>query len=821
MNMFSTGNPEEDELLRLLRQGLITPEQLEDMSAGQQAAQDLRSFTTLPASETYTPRIDVSQKITPVKMGKRFTPSGPSTLPNIDRFGNVQIIDTADFYHNPALLDEAPVDDQIKRIPPVTETNTTIATQAPAPTRESEQVQTSASVTPTDTVLNVRNNNPGNIKIGDVETGQRWYGKDAVKGVDKRGFGRFATADDGINALFQQIRIDSNRINEETGQPQTVEEFIDRYTPVKDDPEGNEAAKINIPKFVGASLSTALADINPIELALAITRQEGGNEALQAFEPGIRRSALTLADIERGAANAEKIAREREVETRFGQGSTPDPQDRTVSRDSPMLGMPTQGTTAQQDDELTKRLVGENYESQGPPTFMQLGRDVDIIGGESSRSAIEEQGPQAEGTAVEKAEEEIAKEEQAERVANYESQGPPTFMQLGRDVDIIGMDEAARTADKPRGLPTLERDITDPDMSDDTVTADAEEVELDLEGMALSPTLLQRIGNALKDNPEAFASGAQLLGGLISNAAQNRAQRRADRTTDQRVARANLISAITGGRARPTVERAQADTGGFMSLDTLGKALQGGGAAVKGELARRVEEAERERKAGLEKRALDIKDFEAQSLDDFRKGKIEAETGSADLSAVERRQIKELKGSIDVVDQFIKDFDNIEGEDGFMRALGGLSTNVPILGAQFFPKAQKFTDQRSILVGQVAKIINGGASGQISDFEQKLANEAVPDIRKMRDSREYGRSKLTALKDLFELRRQAMLRGIDKPLHTMNAFYEITAAERKEGDEGAAEVTPESITGDQRSLLQRARDGDEEAVRQARELGLI
>ena len=413
--------------------------------------------------------------------------------------------------------------------------------------------------------------------------------------------------------------------------------------------------------------------------------------------------------------------------------------------------------------------------------------------------------------------------------AESASSEQPAFMQLGRDVDIIGMDEAARTADKPRGLPTLEKDITDPDMSDDTVTADAEEVELDLEGMAPSPTLLQRIGNALKDNPELAASGAQLLGGLISNAAQNRAQRRADRTTDQRVARANLISAITGGRARPTVERAQADTGGFMSLDTLGKTLQGGGAAYKGELARQVAEDERERKAGLEKRnldlkqrELDIKDFQAQSLDDFRKGKITTETGPADLSAVERRQVKELAGSIDVIDQFIKDFDNLEGEeDSFNRMFRGLSTNVPIFGAALSPKAQKFTDQRSILVGQVAKIINGGASGQISDFEQKLANEAVPDIRKMRDSGAYGRSKLTALKDLFELRRQAMMKGIDEPLHKFNAFYEITGAERKEGDEGAAEVTPESITGDQRSLLQRAREGDEEAIRQGRELGLF
>ena len=346
-------------------------------------------------------------------------------------------------------------------------------------------------------------------------------------------------------------------------------------------------------------------------------------------------------------------------------------------------------------------------------------------------------------------------------------------------------------------------------MEETIVTPDDEDAGEDQQ------SLLSRIGGLIANNPEAVASGAQLLGGLVSNAAQNRAQRRADRTTDQRVARANLISAITGGRARPTVERAQADTGGLLSLDTLGKALQGGGAAVKGELARRDAEDERERKADLEKRALDIKDFQAQSLDDFRKGKIEAETGSADLSAVERRQVKELAGSIDVLDQFIKDFDNLEGEeDSYNRMFRGLSTNVPIFGAAFSPKAQKFTDQRSILVGQVAKIINGGASGQISDFEQKLANEAVPDIRKMRDSGAYGRSKLTALKDLFDLRRQAMLRGIDEPLHKLNAFYEITGAERKEGDEGAAEYTVDDFTADEVSIVSQALAGDEDAKRQ-------
>jgi hypothetical protein len=139
------------------------------------------------------------------------------------------------------------------------------------------------------------------------------------------------------------------------------------------------------------------------------------------------------------------------------------------------------------------------------------------------------------------------------------------------------------------GKRTVQEDdtATEPTATESTVTeSTVTEPTTDAEQRGF----LSRIGKAITDNPELAASGAQLLGGLISNAAQNRAQRRADRTTDQRVARANLISAITGGRARPMVERAQADTGGFLSLDTLGKAIQGSGAAVQSDLARRAAE---------------------------------------------------------------------------------------------------------------------------------------------------------------------------------------------------------------------------------------
>jgi hypothetical protein len=89
-----------------------------------------------------------------------------------------------------------------------------------------------------------------------------------------------------------------------------------------------------------------------------------------------------------------------------------------------------------------------------------------------------------------------------------------------------------------------------------------------------------------------------LAGNLLSGSAQNRAQRKADAETQRRLGRANMIGAFTG--KTPGVQSATADTGGFFSLDTLGKALTGGGKIATGEMQRRVEEAERKRVADLE-----------------------------------------------------------------------------------------------------------------------------------------------------------------------------------------------------------------------------
>ena len=347
-------------------------------------------------------------------------------------------------------------------------------------------------------------------------------------------------------------------------------------------------------------------------------------------------------------------------------------------------------------------------------------------------------------------------------------------------------------------------------MEETIVTPDDEDAEEDQQ------SLLSRIGGLIANNPELAASGAQLLGGLISNAAQNRAQRRADRTTDQRVARANLISAITGGRARPTVERAQADTGGFLSLDTLGKAIQGGGAAYKSELARQVEEGERQRRADLDERQMALREGQAESLAAYRAAKAAEGSSPPKIPAGIEKTIKQFDGSIKVIDQFLGQLENYDKEDEkdttdtFQRVYQGLATRIPVLGSYVNPKAQQYTDQRSMLVGEVAKIINGG-SGQVSNFDLELAENVVPDIRNPRDTGEFGIEKLNNLRKILDLRRSAFAEGYS------GSVYEDAAAlvrGEEEGDEGAVEYTVDDFTADEVSIVRQALAGDEDAMQQ-------
>lgn len=125
-------------------------------------------------------------------------------------------------------------------------------------------------------------------------------------------------------------------------------------------------------------------------------------------------------------------------------------------------------------------------------------------------------------------------------------------------------------------------------------------------------SLLSRMGGYAKDNPELMAQIAQLGGGLVANYAQGKAQEKADKKTGQRVARSNLISALSGGKIRPGVAEEVADSGGL--LKTIGQVVQGGGKIAENEMGRRLAEETRLRgeKMEDEKFALKKREYEAE-----------------------------------------------------------------------------------------------------------------------------------------------------------------------------------------------------------------
>tara|TARA_R100001163_G_scaffold44369_1_gene33505 strand:- start:186 stop:3293 length:3108 start_codon:yes stop_codon:yes gene_type:complete len=148
--------------------------------------------------------------------------------------------------------------------------------------------------------------------------------------------------------------------------------------------------------------------------------------------------------------------------------------------------------------------------------------------------------------------------------------------------------------------PRTVTDVTTPDM--ETPVAEEEKEQ----------SFFGKIGQLIKNNPEVAAQIAQLGGGLISSAAQGKAQRKADAETQRRLARANLTGAFTG--RTPAVQAATADTGGLFSLDTLGRAIGGGGKIAQDELTRLEEERQQKVTEDLA-RLKDAREQEQLELD--------------------------------------------------------------------------------------------------------------------------------------------------------------------------------------------------------------
>jgi hypothetical protein len=333
-------------------------------------------------------------------------------------------------------------------------------------------------------------------------------------------------------------------------------------------------------------------------------------------------------------------------------------------------------------------------------------------------------------------------------------------------------------------------------MEETVVTPQPEEVED-------KPSFLSRLGGFAKDNPELLAQIAQAGGGFMQDIAQGRAQKAADAKTRGAMAQSNLIGALTGGKSRPAVMREEAEQGGLLAR--LGQAVEAGGRVAGGEMQRRTVEEDREQDVEFQERALGQKDEEirikdaAQQTDKAYKEaivnikKLSAGLGSADT----QKQIKQMQGTLNVIGKFKKDLEGIKGIEGMIQ---GQATRLPLLGKMLSEDAQRYQDQRAMLVGTVAKIINGGGS-QVSNFEHEQAEKVIPNLTSPRDVGEFGQAKFTQLEDIINLR-IAALRGGNLDSIDMQVAEMISNAN-----------TPTQIDPADQGTMEQALNGDAEAER--------
>lgn len=304
------------------------------------------------------------------------------------------------------------------------------------------------------------------------------------------------------------------------------------------------------------------------------------------------------------------------------------------------------------------------------------------------------------------------------------------------------------TQDNPYAI---EETVITADAPEDAATGDEEEKQ----------GLLGRLGGMVKGNPELFAQIAQLGGGLISGMAQDKAQRRADATTQDRMARANLIGALTG--RTPGVAAERADTGGLFSLDTLGKAIKGGGALAQDEIGRREAQEQLDYDRDIAEKETEYQ----RGQDDIKNAQKWAELGSSGSGgAAAKRLLSEADASLATVADGVRQFEKFFRESGgdeaglidqFGRVLSGFATNIGFVGMAINPEKQNYQDTRNLLVGEVARMIAGGRT---SDLETRMAESIVPDLTNPRDTGQYGIDKFKNLERLLNLRRDALQKGM-------------------------------------------------------------
>ena len=565
-------------------------------------------------------------------------------------------------------------------------------------------------------------------------------------------------------------------------------------------------------------------------------RREDDRKAREAQETA-QRNIERRRGIKEGAEDASQaILDQRDKEIRQGNlrdaegGARSDFQDRE-SQDRILEGILKGRAEDQAQEQADQGLIDANRQaSQQRRAEGQFGQDVsrhfgtmNRMAGDRASGRIGEQVGQGMGRSVDRMRDRADQARMKrlegiteERSADALSQ-PTGELDMSKLASTQKFDEPELPQEDPKSpyTPSGQGTEDNPYMIEETVVEADEPEEEEKQG------LLGRLGGMVKGNPELFAQIAQLGGGLVSGMAQDKAQRRADATTQDRMARANLIGALTGRTPQVAAERA--DTGGFFSLDTLGKAIKGGGALAQDEIGRREAQEQLEYDRGIAEeeteyqRGQDEKDRK-ESEEKIKQGWATIRQGGEKGATALKTKAATMRGSVDVVNSFLDNLENYQKlEEGdsisWRRLLDGLATNFGIAGTALNPEAQQYTDSRALIVAEVARIINGGGAN-VSAKEQQMAESVVPNIQIPRDTQAYGIQKLKRLREILSLRVNAINEGINPT----SSLYDQIVFDEAEGQESEAESTEEEVamqgkdlTPDERDLLRRAMANPDDA----------
>ena len=490
-----------------------------------------------------------------------------------------------------------------------------------------------------------------------------------------------SVASQGEDELLQKI-VESEFVGPRQGPKELTPRFQDQG-PIA--PLVSEDLRPRTQAFIDPSVSGfgGTTETSPNDNAMTVDQGMRGmppnafSREETAFVPPYlaQKTALELEDDRR--RRAEEI-----VDRKFGsQGSL---------TSSPLLGNLVRGRDEFNREEEIKKTIEDLKRTENPTRFSQ-GPQNQIIG-ESKNYTTEQLREMA---ARDKA---IMEETQGQEVIPI-SEGEEAVNQL--------MLEDRSRIDDLEPIPAKAREARI-----DPVTQMAMPVtEEQDQGSNIFSSLLGQLGQTVKDNPEVAAQLAQLAGNLLSGSAQGKAQRKADAETQRRLGRANMIGAFTG--KTPGVQSATADTGGFFSLDTLGKALTGGGKIATGEMERRVEEAERKRVADL-----------AASREAREGEQFDATLAFQNRKLAQDNVIKQMNLSLD--------FQNLLGKEVYQNEvlrlqrdrLGLDATNMYYEAVARANQANNTkTDKKALTPSEIAKL-----SGKISTLDQvSRAREEILD----------------------------------------------------------------------------------------------